>query len=405
MKAIAQVFSFDVIAKIISGATSILLIRFMSESEYAHYLLALSIVAVATGTLASSFNRIYVVGYERLKLAQMTSSFLGLQLVVIAVLALLGLPLIQNFGDIYWFAVALVISTCLSEYARTVFQQQLAFLRYSLVETARTLLFVASLLLLIFLTSGTLTAWKVLMLQTGVVFVVFILMFGRRVNWGDLLHVRESLGLVISVVQGQYRYLFAYFFVLAFFSQIDIFMLQIMSTPGQLASYGSAFRYYTIIVLILNSIHTVLLPLIQRLQSLQDLDRLYARHMKMLLLIVPAILFAGFISQWIIPVVDQGKYPDAISIFRILCLSAIISIAFSPHVNLIMRFEDFRFLFFLILGGLLLNVGLNLVLIPLWGAVGTSWATLAAFGFVNGSIYLRAHQYRKQFRLSAESHA
>lgn len=404
MKAVIQVFSFDVVGKIISGATSILLIRFMSESEYARYLLALSIVAVATGTLASSFNRIYLVGYERLKLGQITSSFLGLQLTVIGILALVGLPLMRDYREIYWVIVALVISTCLSEYARTVFQQQLAFLRYSLVETARTLLFIAGLLLFIVQAPEMITAWQVLLLQTGALFVVFILMFGRHVDWINLFRLRNTLELILSVVQGQYRYLFGYFFVLAFFSQVDVFMLQIMATPSQLASYGSAFRYYTIIVLILNSLHTVLLPLVQRLQSIEDLDRLYGIHMRLLLLIIPALLFAGFISQWIIPIIDQGKYPDAIPIFRILCLSAIISIAFSPHVNLIMRFEDFRFLLLLILGGLLVNVGLNLVLIPLWAAIGTSLATLVAFGFVTASIYLRAREYRKQFRLSVESH-
>src|SRR6476620_11371626 len=105
MKSIVQVFSFDVVAKVISGAISILLIRYMSEGEYARYLVALSLVAVATGTLAASFNRIYVVGYERLKLAKMTSSFLGLQLLIIAVLALVGVLFLQRFNDVYWFVV------------------------------------------------------------------------------------------------------------------------------------------------------------------------------------------------------------------------------------------------------------------------------------------------------------
>ncbi len=157
MKKIAQVFFFDVFAKGATSFISILLICYMTEGEYARYILTLSVAAVVTGTLTSSFNRIYVVGYERLRIS---SSFLGLQLAAIGVISVGLLVLSALIDGVYWFAVPLIIGICLSEYARTAFQQEMRFLRYSLVETLRALLFTGSLLaLLVFATTIPRRPW------------------------------------------------------------------------------------------------------------------------------------------------------------------------------------------------------------------------------------------------------
>ena len=47
----------------------------------------------------------------------------------------------------------------------------------------------------------------------------------------------------IEIVRGEYRYLFGYFFLLAFFLQVDVFMLNVLSSRNEVATYGSAFRY------------------------------------------------------------------------------------------------------------------------------------------------------------------
>jgi O-antigen/teichoic acid export membrane protein len=76
----------------------------------------------------------------------------------------------------------------------------------------------------------------------------------------------------------------------------------------------------------------------------------------------------------------------------------VISFAFSPHVNLIMRFEKFRFLSVLIVIALFINVILNFVFIPLLGAVGVAIATLIASASVTVPIYIKSRRITFGFR-------
>jgi len=395
MKSIVQVFSFDVLSKVLLGGTGILLIRLMSEVEYANYTLALSIVSLITGSWILSCNRVYIVGCQNSKIETSPSSFLGFQLYGISGLVVLSLPIKGFLEGIYWFIIALIIATCLSEFAKTVFQHQLQFFRFSMVELARTLIFIVSLLVLISFFRYDLKAGHVLLVQAAAMLCVFSGAFRKYFDLKSLLKIDESTRLALEMVKGEYKYVFGYFFVLAFFSQVNVFVLKTIAEDVELATYGSAFRYYSLLSLALGAVHTVLLPVVQRVQSIGDLENILYQHRRMLLLFIPVVLLGAWASQWIIPWIDRGKYPDAVMVFQILAISAIVSFAFSPHSNLVMRFEDFRFLFILINLGLLVNVGLCIWLVPRLGATGSAVATLIAFGSVNGSIFLRARKYRK----------
>lgn len=400
---IVQVFFSDFLSKAFIGAMGILLIRFMSEAEYAHYILALSLVAVVTQTFSTSFNRIYIVGYQRLNLEYSPSSFLGIQLWGISALVVLTLPFISYLKGNYWFILALIIATCLSEFSKTFYQRKLKFFFFSMIEIARGLVFSCSLLLLIYIVRHDLKSWQVLFTQAITLFAVFILAFHKHLRLSKLLDVTEGTRFAMGIVKGEYKYLFGYHFILAFFSQVDVFMLKSMTSEIELATYGSAFRYYSLLLLALSAVHVIILPSIQQIKNFTELESIFKKHKTMLLLFGPLVLIGAWASQWIIPWIDMGKYPDAVIVFRILSLSSIISFAFSPHINLVLRFEDFKFLFLLIGMTLVLNVGLNMALIPILGVIGVAIATLIAFGCVNGSIFLRARKHKQKFAITSKS--
>ncbi|MEQ8971772.1 MAG: polysaccharide biosynthesis C-terminal domain-containing protein [Coleofasciculus sp. C1-SOL-03] len=395
VKITVQVFSFDILSKILLGGINILLIRFMADSEYAYYTLALSIITIFTRTLVSSFNRIYIVGCKRIKSVTTPSSFLGLQLYGVATLVFITFPFQSFVGEIYWFTVVSIVATCLSRFSQTIFQEHLKFLQLSIVELNRTLVFVFAIIVLIYFIRHELKAWQILLLQAIAAFVVFIFSCSKELNLKRMFNVKESVYLAREIVMGEYKYLFGYFLVIAVFSQVDVFVLRAIASDVELATYGSAFRYYSLLLLGLGAVHTVFLPVIQNVKSISELEIIFMKHKRMLLLFVPLVLFSAWISQWVIPWIDMGKYPNAVMVFQILAVSAIISFAFSPHVNIVMRFEDFRFLFILINFALLVNVVLTLGFIPKLGATGAALATLIAFGFVNSVIFLRSNKHKK----------
>lgn len=391
MKAVLQVFSFDFGSKIMLGILGMLLIRYLPQAEYAAYTFALSLVAFSSQSLVASFNRIYIVAHQKLRLKNTEMSFLALQLLLVAGLAVLGMPLSFSLGSLYWIVVVLAAATCLSEFSKTFFQQDLKFLTFSLIEFFRSLLFFCStLLLMIYLQQDELTAGAILVLQSAALLGVSMWAIGNK--FGNLKKAvfSEIARFSGEIIKGEYRYLFAYFFVLGIFTQADIFMLSILGDSNMLATYGSAFRYYSILSLALGSVHVVLLPMIQKAANDHELFAVFARHEKMILMFIPVVLLAGWVAQWLIPFIDNGKYPGAVLSFRILCISAIISFAFSPHVNLVMRFERFRFLFLLICIALVLNVAINMALIPKFGSAGVAFATLVSAAAVTIPIYFQS---------------
>src|SRR5262249_41379440 len=130
--------------------------------------------------------------------------------------------------------------------------------------------------------------------------IIFIVLFNKYISIKDMLHFRTILSLIRRIIGTSYSYLIGYFFLLAVFGQIDIFMLKFLSSDHELATYGTAFRYYTAVILVLNSIHTVVLPLVQRAQTKQELNHIYKRHFQMLMLLIPTILLGAVLAPWLI---------------------------------------------------------------------------------------------------------
>ncbi len=394
MKSSIQVFLFDILSKGLLGAISLALIRFMPEDEFALYTFAVSIAAIVTQALAMSFNRIYLVGYRNLNLESRPASFLGFQILTITVVIGLMLPLTEYLGGVYWSVAALILATCVSEFAKTIFQSELRFLNFSMVELCRSVVFVGGVSILLYNVRHDSKAWQILLFQAAAMFLVSVSVIRRRLDVYRLLKISEAMRFTLAIMRRQYRYLFGYFFLLAFFAQISVLTLTIFADSGDLATFGSAFRYASLLSLALAAVQAVLLPVVQRTQDIVELRAVFAEHRKMVLLFALLALFGGWISQWVIPWIDLGKYPEAVPVFRILAVSTILSFAFSPHVNLVMRFEDFKFLFVLISVALVVSIGLNIVLVSMLGAIGAAVASLISVGGVSSSQFVRARRYK-----------
>ncbi len=396
MRSVLQVFSFNIVSKIIMGITGILLIRYMSLGEYASFTFAFSIMMVVTQAFTVSLNRIYIVGQRNLHLSDSSSPFLGFQLMVILVLAIATYPFVAGSRNLYWFTTAAIVATCFSEFTKTFFQEKMKFKSFSAVEICRTVLITIGTLLAIYFLGSKLTAWQVLGIQAVAMSLIFLAAFGRQLNIGELLKISRVLGLARTIIKGQFVFLFGYYFLFSFFGQLDVFMLRFLSNDATVATYGSAFRYYTLVIMALGSAHTVLLPMTQKAQSVDELRTIFRKFKKLVFVFAPVVLLGAWASMWIIPAIDAGKYPQAVMVFRILAISAIFSFALSPHVNLVMRFEKFKFLFFAVIVAAAISIVLNIFLVPLWGAVGTAISTFVSFGYVNGMVYLKAKRLMNQ---------
>jgi O-antigen/teichoic acid export membrane protein len=309
-RSIFQVFSFDIISKILLALLGFALIRYMSKTEYAAYTLATSITFVATQAIIAAFNRIYIVGFRRFDLSGARSPFLGLQILVILVMALAAYPFLGQVHPIYGALVLVVLALCLSEFTKTTFQQELKFIKFSMVEMSRTLLFLSSVAVLIILVHENIQVWQVLALQAGSLGLVFFVAYGRRLD-RNLLRLGWAMRMVLSFFKGGYLLLFVYGLFQAVFSQVDVFMLNALADKTQVATYGSTLRYYTAMLMGLNAVHAVLLPSIQKATSTAELKRVFNRYRVVVATFSVGILLVAWMSQWFMPLILQPLYPPA----------------------------------------------------------------------------------------------
>lgn len=389
------VFSADLASKILLGLTWLLLIRYLPPEEFALLTLATSVATVASQMLGSSINRIYIL--------DSTSAGNGgpgplvmFQAIALLLLGVAGLPFSATLpGMTYLLTVLLALGMLLSDFGKTMYQKQLKFSAFSFIELARSAVVSTALIVLLMEFGTGVRTWQVIALQAAALGLLSLIVISRNLDLREALNLRRGMALLRPVFGNGHGYLFAYFFVLAFFSQADIFLIKVLSDQETLASFGSAARYYQLLSIALGAVHAVFLPTMQQLETRQALDDFFARHFRMLLVFAPAVGVCALAAPWVLPWIDLGRYPDAVPTFQILCLSVIISFAFSPHVNLVFTHRRFRFLLLLIVVALVVNIGLGLLLIPAYGGQGAAVATLIASACVTVPIYILSRRLRQ----------
>ncbi len=392
-RALSQVFLLSVATRLVQAATTLLLIRRMPEGQYAAYIFLVAGTATVTGLLGSAFNNLYIVGERDLRIRG-TSDYLGFQLLCAAALIPITLPFAGGLAGMYWWGVALVFATLRVQYAMTIFQRELIFIGYSGVELARALVILIGCVLLAWRGGGALGAREVILAQTAAGAGVFALAYGGRA--GELRHmaIRPVLRLFAEIGRSDYRFLVAYVAVLAIFSQIDVFLLKSLSSAHELATYGAAARYYGLLGMGLGALHVVYSPVIQQARDNGQCEEAFREHRRLLAWFIPVVALAFACAGWIVPLLDGGKYPGSVAVFRLLGVSAVFSFMFSPHVHVLFRLRDFRMLFRFVVGSLVINGVVCAVLVSQLGAVGAAIGTLLGFGMLNGTIFLRSRVLR-----------
>ena len=398
---IVRVFSADLLSKVLLGVTALMSIRFIQDpAQYALLTLAVASVTLTSQILATSFNTIFVVAADKLQLADAPSRFLSFQLLAVGLLTLGLLPFARQLGVVFPIGVALASGYCLSEFSKSQSQHSLDFRRFTRIELTRSSLFFGGQLVLIATVGRHLMAWQVLAVQAASLWVVFVLFMRTRVAWRGLMDVGSGLQVARTVLASPFRLLFVQSALIAVLMQADVWMLKAIAGDATVAAYGSAYRYYTLAMMVSTSMWSILLPVVQRAATSAELDTLFRKQLRVWAVVAPVVIALAWAAPWWIPLVDEGRYPEAVRVFQILAASALLSVAFSPHMSVLMRFEDFGFTVGACAAALVVGVSLHWVLIPLWGATGAAWATLCAFLVLNGSAFLRSRHHRGRLRAS-----
>ena len=180
--------------------------------------------------------------------------------------------------------------------------------------------------------------------------------------------------------------------------RLDIVMLQLMAEDKVVGFYSAAYKLFEVAVVLPHSFMLVLFPtLVEEYHSdrSQFKDR-FKKALAMYSLIGGSIALALWVfSQGIITLMYGDTFFPSISVLDIL--SGVILLFFINFLlsNILIISGRERVNTWNLVGATVLNVILNLALIPLYGAIGAAWATL--FCEV-GLIALLSLQVRKSFK-------
>jgi O-antigen/teichoic acid export membrane protein len=388
MQGIGRVYLSNIFAKLVLVIVGVLLIRWLQPRQLALLTLSFSIVLLIAQPLSDLGNRLYIIYPEfgRSSGERLIAILLGQLVVVLAVGTLfaiagplpraLSIPVLPAAMGIIWV-----------ELAKTAYQSAQNFHSYLRVEAARGCIMLGGVLLLgaldpviraqdvllVYAVSGSIPGLYVLLRQrTGVEFAALY---------------RRVIALVPGAVVDGPKAL-GYIVLQSVIAQLDVLILTRVSTPEQLATYGSSMRYYGVLVLALSSVQTVVFPRMREALGELALREIFVQYNKLILLFALSALVCAVAAPWVIPLIDGGLYPDAIPAFQVLCLSAVLSFSLGIYAILALNLRRWHLLFWTSLVTLGLCAALNGALATRWGAVGAALATLFTHAFFNFSMFL-----------------
>ncbi len=183
----------------------------------------------------------------------------------------------------------------------------------------------------------------------------------------------------ISVLKNSWPFGLATFFYLIYY-QSDIVLLKYMIGDKEAGIYNVAFTIIAAVYLFPGVVYQkYLLPKLHRWAH-HDRDKFYTIYRKgniaMLILGLIAMLIIWGLSNWGIPFLFGTEYQDAVILVNILAISApIIFVAFSTGATLVTQQHMKRKVTYM--GSVaLINIVLNIILIPKYGAIGAASATV-----------------------------
>jgi len=158
--------------------------------------------------------------------------------------------------------------------------------------------------------------------------------------------------------------------------KIDVFMLKPMVSTEVLATYGLAYHIAFVFPIISRTLFTVLLPKVSRMELASDL-RSYRRQVLGFYPVALGLTALGMVAgPLFIQLAFGDKYAAAVPIMRMLILGFGLHIIFNPLGTILYNVKQHHYITIIHAAQVPLLIGLNLVLIPRWQALGATWSQL-----------------------------
>ncbi len=185
------------------------------------------------------------------------------------------------------------------------------------------------------------------------------------------------------------------------YTRTDILMLGKLAPAADVAAYSASRALTAMVVMVTAAANMVLMPSVSRDWTSGLKKSVIKRSMKAIgivqLIQLPVVVALVVFPKQIIDIVYQGKYSENWPILAILGGLALVRPFGSIFSTVSAAMNKPQYSFWCILLSAVVNVTLNIYLIPSMGGIGAAWATVAAV--VSGAVavmYLSIRHWRKE---------
>ena len=215
--------------------------------------------------------------------------------------------------------------------------------------------------------------------QTAAYLITSIITFGVVLAHTGRIKLNFNLRFFLVFLKKSYPYALL-ILLMAFYNRIDSVMLERLLPNGkeQAGIYYQAFRLLDAVSMFGFLFAGLLLPIFARMiKKKQELGSMI--QISFLLLFVPSIVIcisSGFYNHEIMKLLYHNSTDISALIFRLLMISFLGIATTYIFGTLLTANGSIRQLNWMALVGMVLNIGLNLLLIPKMHAIGSAWASL-----------------------------
>lgn len=394
-KDFSNVFIFDVIAKVFLAIISIILIRFFSTQEYADYTkfstLSNFIVGIFGTGIALSFVRFSAEKISREKNADISGLY-ALSSITFIIIFTFSFIFVNFLKDLYDTSLIVVVIALIYGFAMSLnrlnqfyYQAKEMYIKAGIVSNLRNfILFILIISCLIYARNIYLSLVMGMFLVSAILSFL-IGSFNIYINLPSNI-IKNNLQDFKSMLSDS-GWLILYTALLNLFNQMDVLMLSNLAEERDVALYGVAFRYYSILLTLLPSIQSVLRVRTAKKEFIDNSSVRYSftynwikRSYKIVIIGCISLILG---SKFYMNILNGVEYADSIPIYNVLVIGVALSYLFAPNVSIMMSGKRYRTMCVLAFISFVLNVSGNYILIPIISGIGAAISTIISQGFLN----------------------
>lgn len=163
------------------------------------------------------------------------------------------------------------------------------------------------------------------------------------------------------------------------FGWVDTIFLGFLKTNYEVGIYNIALPLAAAQSIFLAMFSRIFYPVIVQLHTRHEymgISKLYSTVLRWIFLFsLPFFLLLILFPKRILSILYGSEYVVGSTVLIILSIAYFIEVMFGPTVEVLMTFNKTRFIMLLNIATSILNIGLNLLLIPFYGIVGAAYST------------------------------